>query len=292
MGFILKLLNRMKSNKASLNKNSIKQPTTVSDYQELYKYLKSLKKNKNPVLLSIILPMYNEENTIRSILEEIPKNESIEIIIIDDHSSDNSLNEIRKVDGYGKFKIIRHLANRGYGSAIITGMKYATGEVIVSMDTDGQHSPDDIFNLIKPIFDGEADYTIGSRYLGSYHYRLPIATRLGEVLIEKSLHFFFGIKIMNNQNGFRAFDKELIPLFSEASFLGYAFCTEQILQAKLSEHRILECPIKVFDREYGYSKINLRKLTLNIFACLLIYYLKKFYLNLLKKRKSIKGFLW
>jgi len=282
----------MKSDTASLNKNPVKHPTTVSDYQDLYNYLKLFKKNENSVLLSIILPMYNEEKTIRSILEDLPNDKSIEIIIIDDSSSDNSLNEIRKVEGYRKFKIIRHLANRGYGNAIITGMQYATGDVIVSMDTDGQHSPADIFSLIKPIFDGEADYTIGSRYLGSYHYRLPIATRLGEVLIEKFLHFFFGIKVMNNQNGFRAFDKKLIPLFSGAKFLGYAFCTEQILQAKLSEHQILECPIKVYDREYGYSRIILRKLTLNIFACLLIYYLKKFHLNLLKKRKTIKGFLW
>jgi glycosyltransferase involved in cell wall biosynthesis len=171
-------------------------------------------------------------------------------------------------------------------------MQYATGDVIVSMDTDGQHSPDDIFSLIKPIFDGKADYTIGSRYLGSYHYRLPIVTRLGEILVEKFFRVFFGIKVMNNQNGFRAFTKELIPVFSNAKFLGYAFCTEQILQAKLSEHKVLECPIKVYNREYGYSKIKLHILTLNILASLLIYYLIKFKLNLLRKRKTIKGFLW
>ncbi len=282
----------MNSNKATFNSTQLKFPRDASDFQEMYEYLKEHQNSRKSVLLSIILPLYNEEKTIRSILEDLPRNKSIEIIIIDDHSSDNSLNEIRKVEGYGKFKIIRHLTNSGYGNAIITGMRYATGDVIVSMDTDGQHSPADIFNLIKPIFDGEADYTIGSRYLGTYHYHLPIATRLGEVLIEKFLHFFFGIKIMNNQNGFRAFDKKLIPLFNNAKFLGYAFCTEQILQAKLSEYRILECPIKLYNREYGYSKIILRKLTLNIFACLLIYYLKKFYLNLLKKRKTIKGFLW
>jgi glycosyltransferase involved in cell wall biosynthesis len=280
------------SNKATFNSFRPRYSKNASDYREMYEYLNKHQSGKNSVILSIILPLYNEEKTIRSILEDLPKNETIEIIIIDDYSSDNSLNEIRKVDGYRKFKIIRHLANRGYGNAIITGMQYATGDVIVSMDTDGQHSPSDIFNLIKPIFDGEADYTIGSRYLGSYHYRLPIATRLGEVLIEKFLHFFFGIKVMNNQNGFRAFDKKLIPLFSEARFLGYAFCTEQILQAKLSEHQILECPISVYNREYGYSRIIVRKLTLNIFACLLIYYLKKFQLNLVKKRKTIKGFLW
>ena len=282
----------MNLNKETINSTRLKSTRIASDFQEMYEYLKKQENAGKSVLLSIILPLYNEEKTIRSILEDLPRNKSIEIIIIDDHSSDSSLNEIRKVEGYGKFKIIRHLTNSGYGNAIITGMQYATGDVIVSMDTDGQHSPSDIINLIKPIFDGKADYTIGSRYLGTYHYHLPISTRLGEVLIEKFLHFFFGIKIMNNQNGFRAFDKKLIPLFNQAKFLGYAFCTEQILQAKLSEYRILECPIKLYNREYGYSKIILRKLTLNIFACLLIYYLKKFYLNLLKKRKTIKGFLW
>lgn len=282
----------MKSNTASLKKNPIKHPTTVSDYQELYNFLKSLKKNDKSVLLSIILPMYNEENTIRSILEKLPKNEFIEIIIIDDFSSDNSLKEIKKVKHYNEFKIIHHLENRGYGNAILTGMQNAIGDVIISMDTDGQHSPDDIFSLIKPIFDGKADYTIGSRYLGSYHYRLPIATRLGEIFVEKFFQVFFGIKIMNNQSGFRAFTKDLIPVFSKAKFLGYAFCTEQILQAKISEHKVLECPIKVYDREYGYSKIKLHILTLNILASLLINYLIKFKLNLLRKRKRIKDFLW
>lgn len=282
----------MKPNIASVNKINTTNSASVSDYQELFNFLKKFYKDDNSVLLSIILPMYNEENTIRSILEKLPKSKLIEIIIIDDSSNDNSFNEIKKVKNYHQFKIIRHLENRGYGNAILTGMRYATGEVIVSMDTDGQHRPDDIFNLIKPIFEGKADYTIGSRYLGSYHYRLPIATRLGEIFVEKFFQIFFGIRIMNNQNGFRAFTKGLIPVFSNAKFLGYAFCTEQILQAKISEHKVLECPIKVYDREYGYSKIKLHTLTLNILASLLIYYLIKFKLNVLKKRKTIKGFLW
>ncbi len=288
----MKLLNRVKPNLASLNKINAKKSPSVSDYQELHNFLDSFKKDENSVLISIILPMYNEENTIRSILEMLPRSKLIEIIIIDDNSTDNSLKEIKKVKHYNEFKIIRHLENRGYGNAILTGMKYATGDVIVSMDTDGQHTPDDIFSLIKPIFKGRADYTIGSRYLGSYHYRLPLATRLGEIFVEKFFQIFFGIKIMNNQNGFRAFTRELIPVFSNAKFLGYAFCTEQILQAKISEHKVLECPIKVYDREYGYSKIKLHILTLNILASLLIYYLIKFKLNVLRKRKTIRGFLW
>jgi len=288
----LKLFNSVSAHKAYLNNNRVKTPTYVSDYQELYDYLRKFESDNETVLISIILPLYNEENTIRSILENLPSNNSVEIIIIDDNSSDNSLNEIKKVKDNKNFKVIRHKENRGYGNAIITGIGYASGEVIVNMDTDGQHSPDDIFNLIKPIFDGEADYTIGSRYLGTYYYHLPIPTRLGEVLIEKLIQLLFGIRIMNNQNGFRAFKKELVPLFSKAKFLGYAFCTEQILQARLSKYRIIERPIKVYNREYGSSKIILRKLTLNIFACLLIYYLKKIKLNLLKKRRSINSLLF
>ncbi len=288
----MKLFNSISVPKAYLNNNSIKTNTYVSDYQELYDYLRKFSNTDETVLLSIILPLYNEENTIRSILENLPSNNSVEIIIIDDNSSDNSLNEIKKVKNHKNFKIIRHKENRGYGNAIITGIGYASGKVIVNMDTDGQHSPDDIFNLIKPIFDGEADYTIGSRYLGAYYYRLPILTRLGEVLIEKLIQLLFGIRITNNQNGFRAFKKELIPIFSKAKFLGYAFCTEQILQARLSKYRIIERPIKVYNREYGSSGVILRKLTLNIFSCLLIYYIKKIKLNLLKKRRSINSLLF
>jgi len=288
----LKLFNSISAHKAYLNNNSVKTHKHVSDYQELYDYLRKFANNKETILISIILPLYNEENTIRSILENLPSNNSVEIIIIDDNSSDNSLNEIKKVKIHKNFKVVRHKENRGYGNAIITGIGYASGEVIVSMDTDGQHSPDDIFNLIKPIFDGDADYTIGSRYLGTYYYHLPIPTRLGEVLIEKLIQLLFGIRITNNQNGFRAFKKEFIPIFSKAKFLGYAFCTEQILQARLLEYRIIECPIKVYNREYGSSGVVLRKLTLNIFSCLLIYYLKKVKLNLLKKNRSINSLLF
>jgi glycosyltransferase involved in cell wall biosynthesis len=282
----------VKPNIASLNKINFKKSVPLSDYQELHDFLELYKKDGDSIVLSIILPMYNEENTIRSLLEMLPRNKLIEIIIIDDDSNDNSLKEIKKIKYHNEFKIVRHLENRGYGNAILTGMKYARGDVIVSMDTDGQHSPDDIFSLIKPIFEGKADYTIGSRYLGSYHYHLPIATRLGEVFVEKFFRVFFGIKVMNNQNGFRAFKRDLIPTFNKTKFLGYAFCTEKILQAKISQHKVLECPIKVYDREYGYSKIKLHVLTLNILASLLIYYLIKFKLNVRRKRKTIKGFLW
>ncbi|MBY8986509.1 MAG: glycosyltransferase family 2 protein, partial [Candidatus Lokiarchaeota archaeon] len=175
-------------------------------YLDLYEFVDKFKSKDNKILLSIVLPMYNEENTIGKVLENLPRDKSIEIIVVDDHSEDDSLKEIERINYNIEIKVIKHDRNRGYGAAIVTGINNARGEVIVTMDSDGQHSPYDLLAMIKPILNDEADYTIGSRYLGSYFYKLPVSTRLGELLVEKLLLIFFGKKIMNNQNGFRAFN--------------------------------------------------------------------------------------
>ena len=255
-------------------KNKIKTRQKSFDYNELYNYLDKFNTSKDSVLISIILPVYDEENTIGNILHDLPHHPFVEIIAIDDHSTDASLKEIEKVRMNRKIKVLRHKLNKGYGATIMTGFKNATGRIIVTMDSDGQHSPDDIYQLIKPILDGTSDFTIGSRYLGSYHYSLPLSTRFGEILTEKLLRLLFGVNILNNQNGFRAFRRDLIHIFNDMRYFGYAFCTEQILIATSFGYKIKECPIKVYDREYGSSKIVLWKLALDIFSSMFIYALK------------------
>ncbi|MEJ2251525.1 MAG: glycosyltransferase family 2 protein [Candidatus Lokiarchaeota archaeon] len=251
-------------------------------YEELYELLESIGENHGTILLSLVLPVYNEENTIKELFEDLPNHPMIEVIAVNDGSSDNSLEELKKVNSGRHLKIVSHKRNRGYGATVITGVKSAKGKVIVTMDSDGQHSSDDILHLIKPIIKGEADFTIGSRYLGTYYYRLPTTTRLGEILIEKLIHLFFGVRIMNNQNGFRAFNRKLICLFDNVKYPGYAFCTEQICKARLNGYKIKECPIKLFDREYGESGIILSKLAVQLFSCVFIYFIKKL------KRKFFK----
>jgi len=230
--------------------------------------------------------MYNEEHTISNVLRNLPMGKSIEIIVVDDHSTDKSLEEINKINGDKKIKVIKHEENKGYGAAVVTGINSARGRVLVTMDSDGQHSPYDILAMVKPILDGEADYTIGSRYLGSYFYKLPVSTRLGEVLIEKLIQIFFGKRIMNNQNGFRAFNRKVIPIFKDFKYEGYAFCTEQIIRATLKGFRIKECPIKVYDRKFGTSNIILTKLTINLFSCILQYILLKLNITIFKRLNS------
>jgi len=270
------------------NKNihkSFQKPTPVNLFQELYKYIENFKKYEDQVVISIVIPLYNEEKTIRKVLDSLPNYDSIEIIVVNDHSTDNSLNEIEIVQSYRNINVINHKTNRGYGAAIMTGIKHAKGKVIVSMDSDGQHSPDDLFALIKPILDERADYTIGSRYLGTYFYQLPLSTRLGELFVEKLIRIFFGKKIMNNQNGFRAFNRKILPIFNDLKYNGYAFCTEQLLKTSLEGYKIKECPIKVYDRKYGTSHIILSKLAINMVSLFFNYIIKKIRITVLKRDK-------
>ena len=267
-------MSRRNTDDLNLGKNEIKTRQKSFGFKELYNYIDKFDTSKESVLISIILPVYNEENTIGAILQSLPHHPSIEIIAIDDHSTDASLKEIEKVRINRWIKVLRHELNKGYGATVMTGIKNATGRIIVTMDSDGQHSPNDLYHLIKPILNGTSDFTIGSRYLGSYNYRLPLSTRFGEVLTEKLLRLFFGVNILNNQNGFRAFRSDLIHIFDNMLYFGYAFCIEQILIATLYGYKIKECPIKVYDREYGSSKIVLWKLALDIFSSFFIYGLK------------------
>ena len=252
-------------------------------FQSLYDFLEKFKKGEDQVIISIILPMYNEEKTIKNVLESLPNHEFIEVIVVNDKSTDSSLKEIEGIKHNLNLKVVNHSINKGYGSAILTGIKNAKGDVLVTMDSDGQHDPKDLLTMVQPIFTKEADYTIGSRYLGTYFYHLPVSTRLGELFVEKLIQIFFGKKIMNNQNGFRAFNRKILKIFDNVRYDGYAFCTEQILRASLEGYKIKECPIKLYDRKYGSSHIVLSKLAINVFSLFFRYFVKKIKLTVIKK---------
>lgn len=241
------------------------------NFKKLYTILDQTKIQSNRVLLSIVLPVYNEENTVGRVLSSLPKHDSVEVVVVDDHSTDKSFEEIKTLREDLNLKLIRHSKNGGYGKAILTGIANSTGRIILTMDSDGQHRPEDIFNLVEPILTKKADITVGSRYIGTYNYKLPVSTRIGEAVIEKFMIILFRLKIMNNQGGFRAFHKNTLEIFEDIKFEDFAFTTELLLKASLSKFKIKETPIHLLDREYDSSKINLPKLILNLMLCILYY---------------------
>jgi glycosyltransferase involved in cell wall biosynthesis len=244
------------------------------NHKELYELLDKSRDLSYPCLLSIIIPVYNEENTIPKLIEQLPRHEAIETIIVDDHSTDHSLELLRKAKLNGSIHIFEHKVNQGYGAALLTGIYHSRGKLFLTMDSDGQHNPYDIVNLVKPISEGEADITIGSRYKGSFNYELPLVTRFGEALLEVVIRFFFWQKAKNNQSGFRAFHRKTYRIFESVRNTGYAFTTELILSAVLHDYRIKEVPIDLKSRKHGTSYIVLYKLLISLGLCVWLYILK------------------
>ena len=258
-----------KPSKKVMNKYSYQAESSKISLEK--KFLK-LKKDSN-FTLSIVIPVYNEEKSIRNILNLIPHNDGIEIIVVDDGSTDKSFQEAIESDK--SIKLIKLDVNQGYGNAILTGVKNASGDIIITMDSDGQHNPNEICRLIEPIWNDKADICIGSRYLGQCNYNIPLHTRVGECIIEKTLRLFFRQKVCNNQSGYRALKRETASIFDDIKFNGFTFATEVLIKSKLKGYRVKEVPIVLEPRKYGMSKIKLAKLVITLISCFAYYFLIK-----------------
>ena len=122
---------------------------------------------KNSNILSVVVPCFNEEATIRSLLNSVLKQKIVkEVIVVDDHSTDNSLQMIKSVKSR-KIRLIKNEKNMGKGFAVRTGMKFATGSLVVIQDADLEYNPADFEKLARPIISGFADVVYGSRFLAS-----------------------------------------------------------------------------------------------------------------------------
>ncbi|TFF87205.1 MAG: glycosyltransferase family 2 protein [Promethearchaeota archaeon] len=257
----------------------LKQPyqTIETSYEK-----KSLHKQlDNKDSFSIIIPLFNEEKTIAKIIKKIPKHRALEIIIVNDGSTDKSIENIKKLNNK-KVRIIHHKNNIGYGAAILTGIEKARGDIIVTLDSDGQHDPKVIPNLIEPIMNNETDIVIGSRYLGNSSYIVPLHTRVGEFIIGKIFSLIFGKTIRNNQSGFRAFNKKTKKCIKDIKFKGMGFTTELLFKSGISNLRIKEIPIKVRKRDYGTSYVYLPRLIKSISLCIIYYSILNFINKILK----------
>ncbi len=226
------------------------------------------------LLISVIIPVYNEENSIKGVIKRIPNHRKYEIIIVDDGSTDNSVSKVKEIE-YDNIIILQHQKNLGYGAALITGFKNATGNIIVTLDSDGQHKPEEIEKMIKPILQDKADLVIGSRYLGDCDYKVPLCTRIGEYCVNICILMLFGQRVGNNQNGYRCFRKEILNVLNNNLYVGMGFTTEFLFECAYNKLRIIEVPISLNPREHGTSYVDLVKIFKSILNCIAIYYLKR-----------------
>jgi len=198
--------------------------------------------------ISVIIPAYNEEKTIgivlRKLIENMPKDYEYEIIVVDDGSMDNTAEVVNKISQKTrKVILVKHQSNRGYGEALKSGFNTAKGDIIVTLDADGQHDPRKISENINPIIENEADLVIGSRFLGQFDkgtislgrkIKLKFLSLLTYILCKKTL--------TDVTSNYRAYRRKIIEdLEIENKGLGASF--EIIFKLTKKGLRIKEVPI-------------------------------------------------
>ena len=199
-------------------------------------------KSTAPQNVTVILPAYNEEISIGSVVL-LTRYYADSVIVVDDGSSDRTA-EIAKKAGA---EVIVHEANKGKGAALKTGFAAADdlgADIIVTMDSDGQHNPAEIPKLVDPIIKGKADMVNGSRYLNGLDKNTPSYRRVGQTILDGATKLNSGLQITDSQSGFRAFAASTKNVFRFKA-QGMAIESEMLADAGKSGLRIAEVEIGV-----------------------------------------------
>lgn len=196
----------------------------------------------SPQNITVILPAFNEEVSIGSVVL-LTRYYADSVIVVDDGSSDRTAEIARKAGA----EVIVHEVNKGKGAALKTGFAAADNlgaDIIVTMDSDGQHNPAEIPKLVDPIIKGEADMVNGSRYLNGLDKNTPAYRRVGQTILDRVTNLNSGLEITDSQSGFRAFAASTKDIFRFTA-QGMAIESEMLADAGKSGLRIAEVEIGV-----------------------------------------------
>jgi hypothetical protein len=203
----------------------------------------------------IIIPAYNEENNISSVIENVAQEVPFaDILVINDGSSDHTSTLVKKKN----IPLIDLPYNMGIGTAVQTGYKYAARkgyEIAIQVDGDGQHDARFLRNLIEPILSDEAQIVIGSRYINRTGFQSTFWRRLGIRYLSWLIGLISGQKITDPTSGFRAVNKEVIAFLARKYPPDYPE-PESVAMLSRKGFKIKEIAVEMKDRASGSSSIN------------------------------------
>jgi len=205
--------------------------------------------------LSVVIPVYNERNTLQALLQRVRTvSFDKEIILVDDCSIDGTRDLLKQLqDSEPDLKIIFHEYNQGKGAALSTGFKNVSGDIIIIQDADLEYNPEEYPQLLAPILDGRADVVYGSRFLGSpqrvhlyWHY-------VGNKFLTLLSNIFTNINLTDMETCYKVFRASLLERFSIRS---RRFGIEPEITAKFAriKCKIYEVPISYSGRDYSEGK--------------------------------------
>ena len=205
-------------------------------------------------LLSVVIPVYNEEATIARVISRVaalPLN--TEIVVVDDCSTDRTREILGLLSGIKSVNVILKDENAGKGAAIRTGFESTTGDFIVIQDADLEYDPRDIPQLIQPLLKGEADIVYGSRFIGDEVQDESFIHRLGNAVLTGASNLFSGLNLTDMETCYKAFSKEAI---SAIEIEQERFGVEPEMTAKLARcgFKFVEVPISYDSRGYDEGK--------------------------------------
>jgi len=206
--------------------------------------------------LSVVIPCYNEKNTIREIVKRVDVLDiNKEIIIVDNVSTDGTREILKElVSQYQNLRVFFHRKHKGKGAALRTGFKYVDGDVVVVQDADLEYDPNDYPALLAPILSGKADVVFGSRFLGGGAHRVIYFWHsVGNKFLTMFSNMMTNLNLTDIEVGYKAFKREILqPLTLCERHFGF----EVEITAKVARrhYRIYEVPISYYGRDYAEGK--------------------------------------
>lgn len=204
--------------------------------------------------LSIIIPVFNEKNTVETILARVKKIDlgtmEKEIIVVDDASTDGSSAILKNIPG---ILYLAHEKNLGKGAAIQTGLQRASGDILLIQDADLEYSPEEYPQLLEPILQGKADLVYGSRFLGGPHRALFFWHYAGNKFLTFLCNIAADLNLTDMETCYKVFKKSVADQIKLKS-KRFGFEPEFTIKAARKGFRFYEVPISYDGRNYAEGK--------------------------------------
>jgi len=209
--------------------------------------------------LSVIIPVYNEVDSINEILKRVRATRlASEIIVVDDGSTDGTRERLARLSGRGAVRVLLHERNQGKGAAVRSGLAAAHGDILLIQDADLEYDPRDYRTLLRPIREGKADVVYGSRFLGGPRRAVMFWHMVANQLLTTMTNILYDTILSDMETGYKVFRRDVIEGMRLRA-RGFDFEPEFTAKVLKRRYRIYEVPISFNPRDYSQGKkIGLR----------------------------------